>query len=147
MEKISKKELLNTKKNILNLKKTIVPIVAVSMLVGCSANSNSTNSNTDKVEANKSSSYSTLIILRNDHALLIEAVDYHYFTNGYTVYLNDDHSECITVLKDNYNASIIMVSGANSLERAKEVASGLIGEEAVIEVYGSDTKTLTYSEN
>lgn len=137
MKKISKKELLNTKRGLVNLKKTIAPIVAISMLVGCS----------NDPDPNKPVETKTAIIINGNNAVLVPDIDDWYDlqinkTDKVLYGLTTTSGDYITVYDDK-DTSVNIVRGVDSFEKAQQLAESLVGEEGTVSIYGSNTKTLT----
>ena len=152
MKKISKKEkLISTRekiKNVLLPASMAAYMLAAPLAVGASIVSLTGCSSDEDAPKNDR----TAIIVNGDHALLVEIGYYHSETVGktdkqsYSLNLADNKYGYIEVVDDE-DTDVIIVDDVNSMEKAKLIASTVVGENGVIEVYGADTKTLTYSNN
>ena len=152
MEKISKKEkLISTRekiKNVLLPASMAAYMLAAPLAVGASIVSLTGCSSDEDAPKNDR----TAIIVNGDHALLVEIGYYHSEIVGktdkqsYSLNLADNKYGYIEVVDDE-DTDVIIVDDVNSMEKAKLIASTVVGEDGVIEVYGADTKTLTYSHN
>ena len=152
MEKISKKEkLISTRekiKNVLLPASMAAYMLAAPLAVGASIVSLTGCSSDEESPKNDR----TAIIVNGDHALLVEIGYYHSGAVGksdklsYSLDLANNKYGYIKVVDDE-DTDVIIVDDVNSMEKAKLIASTVVGENGVIEVYGADTKTLTYSNN